>query len=182
MRRGALCAAGVFFIWPVFCAAQPAAAPHAQATEDCVRFDPLLVSTSNTAGDWKVMKGPTPILDYGADAAGAQRAVDVIRHYHFTRQCFVRGPGAVMMYWKNGVAVPPGNMPGQDCIVFNPANVTAQFSDTRWKVSDGSNWLLDYGQDHAAADHAAAVIKSYSLNRECFVERPRVAMQYWLAQ
>jgi hypothetical protein len=54
--------------------------------------------------------------------------------------------------------------------------------DGGWKVLDGSNWLLDYGADHAAADRSVAIIRAYSLNRECFIARPHVTMQYWLAQ
>lgn len=181
MHRIALCTAGLFLLTPALCAAQPATAP-ARPQESCTAFDPALVTVSNVGGNWKVMQGQIAMLDFADDAAGAERAADVIRHYHFTRQCFVRGMESAMMYWKNGVAVPPGNMPGQDCIVLNPANVTAQYSTARWKVVDGSNWLLDYGQNRAAADEAARVIRTYSLNRECFVDRPHVAMQYWLAE
>jgi hypothetical protein len=181
MVRIAFCAVGLLLLTSGLCAAQPAAPPPRPA-ESCVAFDPTLVTAGNAGGSWKVAQGETAMLDFGDDQAGAQRAADIIRHYHFTRQCFVRGADSVMMYWKNGVAVPPGNMPGQDCIVLNPANVAAQYSTARWKVVDGNNWLLDYGPDRAAADQAAAVIHTYSLNRECFVDRSHLAMQYWLAE
>jgi len=165
-------------------AASGAAAPAApvQNPEDCVTIDPSTVATGNVAGDWKVVQDNTTVLDFGPDAQGAQRAVDVIQHYHFTRQCFMRHANPAMMYWKNGVAVPPGNMAGQDCIALNPATVQAQFNAGRWKVMDGTTWLLDYNQDQGGAEEAVKIIRTYSLNRECFVARPHVTMQYWLAE
>lgn len=150
--------------------------------EDCISLDPNAVTAANIGGDWKVVQGSMWILDYGGNAVAAARAADVIHHYHFTQQCFVKRPDAAMMYWKNGNAVPIGNMPGEDCISLNPANVQAQVVGGRWKVVDGGNWLLDYGGDHAAAAQAQAVIQTYNLNRQCFVVRPNAAMQYWLAQ
>ncbi len=126
--------------------------------------------------------GTNAFLDFGANEAGAERAADVIQHYHFTRECFVKKPNAPMTYWKNGVAVPPGNMAGEDCIAFHPETAQALYSAGRWKVMDGPLWLLDYGADRAAAENAAHVIHTYNLNRECFIARPHVVMQYWLAE
>jgi len=162
--------------------APPKAAPAPAATaEDCNVVDPLKIKAANESGVWKVTLGPNDVLDFGANEAEAKHAVEIIQHYHFTRECFVRRPNASMMYWKNGVAVPPGNMPGQDCITLHPETVQALYA-ARWKVMDGPLWLLDYGADQAAALEAAKIIHSYSLNRECFIARPHVVMQYWLAE
>ncbi len=150
--------------------------------EDCVAFEPAATTAVNTNGAWTVAPGAAGTLDFGADEVQARRAVEVIQHYHFTRECFVHRPNPHMMYWKNGVAVPPGNMPEQDCIAVNAAAVDVQWVNGGWKVLDGSNWLLDYGTDRAAADQSVAIIRTYNLNRECFIARPHVTMQYWLAQ
>jgi hypothetical protein len=168
---------------PPMVAPKPAVAPKAAANaEDCIVVDPSVAKAGNTGGDWKVALGTNASLDFGANEAAAERAADVIQHYHFTRECFVKKPSASMMYWKNGVAVPPGNMPGQDCTAFNPATAQALYNAARWKVMDGPLWLLDYGQDRAAAQEAITIIHTYSLNRECFIARPHVVMQYWLAE
>jgi hypothetical protein len=166
-------------------AAPPPAAPKAKVpanTEDCVVVEPLTVKADNAEGTWKVVLGPTASLDYGQDAGAAKRAVEIIQHYHFTRQCFVRRTNVSMMYWRNGVAVPPGNIAGQDCIAFHPGSAQAIFSAGRWKVLDGNIDLLDYGLDSVGAETAAKIIQTYNLNRQCFVARPHVAMQYWLAE
>ena len=150
--------------------------------EDCIGFDPNHVTASYTGGAWKVVQGSMWMLDYGSNSSAANRAADVIHHYHFTQQCFVKRPNASMMYWKSGNIVRTGSMPGEDCIGLNPNNASVSHVGGAWKVVDGSNWLLDYGSDHGAADQALAVIQNYHLNRQCFVQRPNASMQYWLAQ
>jgi hypothetical protein len=150
--------------------------------EDCIGFDPGAVSASFVGGDWKVVQGSMWLLDYGADAGAAHHAADVIHHYHFDQQCFVKRPNAPMMYWKTGDHIAHGNTPGEDCIGLNPMTAAVAHVGGSWKVVDGSNWLLDYGSEHGAADKALAVIQTYQLNRQCFIKRPNASMQYWLAQ
>lgn len=171
--------AAIFFLATGTAGAAPSSAPM---TEDCVILDPIAVNATNTGGDWKLMQGALLLADFGADSTSAQHAVDVIRHYHFTRQCFVGRPNASMMYWRNGVAIPPGNMPGQDCITLKPEAVGDVYADGHWDVIEGKTWLLDFGANQAAADKAVAVIRRYQLDRECFVARPHVMMQYWLSE
>jgi len=156
--------------------------PAPTPAEDCVVIDPLAVKTDHVGSDWRVTLAPNAFLDYGVDQTAAARAVEVIQHYHFTRQCFVKRPAASMMYWRNGVAVPPGNLPGQDCITLHPESITVIYADARWKVMDGGLWLLDFHADRDSAEEAAHIIRTYSLNRECFIARPHVAMQYWLTE
>jgi hypothetical protein len=147
-----------------------------------VVVDPEIVSASNVGGGWKIVQGSVALIDFGANAAGAAHAVAVIQHYHFTRECFVRRPNAAMMYWKNGNAVPPGNMPDQDCIALDPASVQVQSAGGNWRVVNGATALLDFGLDRGAADQAIAAIRTFRFNRECFIARPHVEMQYWLAE
>ena len=173
------------FAAPPSAAPKPAVAPKTVAppnAEDCTVVDPANAKAANAGGVWKVALGPNASLDFAANETAAERAAEVIQHYHFTRECFVKRPNAPMMYWKNGVAVPPGNVPDQDCIALHPETVTAVYSAARWKVMDGTLWLLDYGADRAAAEDAVRIIRIYNLNRECFIARPHVVMQYWLAE
>jgi len=150
--------------------------------EDCIGFDPGMVTAAFVGGEWKVVQGSMWMLSYGGDAGAAHHAADVIHHYHFDQQCFVKRPNAAMMYWKAGNHVPHGNTSGEDCIGLNPATASVAHAGGAWKVVDGGNWLLDYGADHAAADQALAVIQTYNLNRQCFIVRPNASMQYWLSQ
>jgi hypothetical protein len=39
------------------------------------------------------------MLNFGDNQANAQRALDIVRHYGFSSQCFVGRPNAPMMYF-----------------------------------------------------------------------------------
>ena len=72
----------------------------------------------------------------------------------------------------------------EDRIGLNPANVAAVQVSSRWKVVDGSHWILDFDQKRTAAERAVQIIKHYGLSFICFVGRPACIdenpMTYWL--
>lgn len=182
---GALCAALLFNVIAAGAASAQnplPVAPAKPASEDCVPLDPVAATPVNQTGDWQLAVGTPAVLDFGPNGDEAKRAADVIQHYHFTFECYVRRPSAHMMYFRNGVAVPPGDMAGEDCIKLDPHTAQVAFIAGGWKVIDGQNWLLDYGADRVAAQQSLTIIRTYSLNRECFIARPHVMMQYWLSE
>ncbi len=67
----------------------------------------------------------------------------------------------------------------EDCLTFNPNNVTVKQSGTIWLVLDGSHSLFS-APNKAEADMIVKIIKFYSLNRSCFVGRPNASFQYML--
>ncbi|HEY1631038.1 MAG TPA: hypothetical protein VGF56_06965 [Rhizomicrobium sp.] len=156
--------------------------PGPSVAEDCIGLNPMAAQAAYVGGEWKVVDGGSWLLSYGTDSASAHHAADVIHHYHFDQQCFVKRPHAAMMYWKTGDHVPSGNTSGQDCIGLDPNHTHADHVGGAWKVVDGGNWLLDYGSDAAAAHQAADIIHTYNLNRQCFITRPNAPMMYWLSQ
>ncbi len=150
--------------------------------EDCIGFNPMQVQAVLVGGHWKVVQGAMSMIDFGNNAAGAMRAVKVIKAYGFSQQCFVKRPNAAMMYWKVGNSVPSNGMPSQDCVSNNPATTSVAKVGGSWKVVDGGHSMLDFGSNKAAADQALSVIRHYNLNRQCFVARPNAPMSYWLSQ
>ena len=72
----------------------------------------------------------------------------------------------------------------EDRLGLNPENVAAVQIASRWKVVDGSHWILDFDQKRTAAERAVSVIKHYGLSFICFVGRPSCPgeqpMMYWL--
>jgi len=140
------------------------------------------VQASFVGGEWKVVDGSMWMLSFGPRMMEAQKAANIIRSYRFTQQCFVGRPNAAMAYWKRGSGVPSGSMPGQDCVTNNPDATQAVRIGGRWKVVDGSHWMLDTGSNEADARRAVDIIRYYRLNRQCFVGRPNASMTYWLAQ
>jgi hypothetical protein len=159
-----------------------AAVPEAPATqEDCapINLADLYVAPSDRG--WQLRDYDHVILNFRSDHQAALKAQEILSYYRFDEQCFVARPLATMLYWRSAGEVPHTPMPHEDCSDVHPAAVKAAADGGDWKVLDGSSVLLDYGEDRAHAELAASTIRTYRLNRECFVARPSSVMQYWLA-
>ena len=68
--------------------------------EDAIAFNPANVAALKVGDRWKVVEGAMWMLDFGASEANARKAAWIIKHYNFTRQCFVGRPNAPMMYFR----------------------------------------------------------------------------------
>src|SRR6202012_5697623 len=66
-------------------------------------------------------------------------------------------------------------------VSFNPMSVQASYVGGEWKVVDGGLWLLSYGPNAGAAEHAAEGVHHYNFSAQCFVRRPNAPMMYWKA-
>jgi hypothetical protein len=151
----------------------------AKFTEDCIPFNPNIVQAQKVGSNWKVVAGSMWMLDFGANQANAQKAVDIIKHYKMDKQCFVGRPDAPMMYFTTGGRSPQGAFPGEDAIPFNPLNISASKINGTWKVVDGSHYILDFGPKEAEARIAVDIIRFYGFNMICFVGRPNAPMTYF---
>lgn len=150
--------------------------------EDCISFNWNQVQASFVGGEWKVVQGSMWMLSFGPRMMEAQRAAQLIRSYRFTEQCFIGRPQASMSYWKRSGSVPNFSTPAEDCVGNNPDTVEARRIGGRWKVVDGSHMMLDTGGNAMDANRAVEVIRTYRLNRQCFVGRPNPGMTYWLSE
>ncbi|MBK5925706.1 hypothetical protein CCR90_18465 [Rhodovulum sulfidophilum] len=68
----------------------------------------------------------------------------------------------------------------EDCIRHNPGNIAAKQIGGRWKIVDGSHWMMDFGTDADSAKKVLAVLKAYGADRICYVSRPQPPMMYIL--
>jgi hypothetical protein len=68
--------------------------------EDAITINPNNVAAAKIGGRWKVTDGPSWLLDFDQKEAEAKIAATIIKHYGFTRQCFVGRPNAPMMYFR----------------------------------------------------------------------------------
>ncbi len=151
--------------------------------EECVPFNPDGIYIAPTDAGVKLLDFGKPLLAFGTNRALAERAKAIILHYRFDEQCFVARPGARMMYWKSQGTLPTADFIGQDCLAVDVAQVKAVQSGGAWLVTSGGTTLLDFGDDKASAEKAAAIIVNYRFTRQCFVGRPNtVRMQYWLSK
>lgn len=71
--------------------------------------------------------------------------------------------------------------PGEDCIPFDPSKIKVRRINRRWKIVEGSHWILDFKHEEWEAYAALAVIKEHGFDSVCFVGRPNPSMTYFLA-
>jgi hypothetical protein len=162
--------------------------PQQIEVEDCIAFDPAQATLQNVQGSWKVVVGDMWMLDFADNQANAQKALDIIRHYKLSEQCFVGRPNPPMQYYltnsMNGtIEAPKGpSLPGggEDCVSFNPQSITVEQIAGTWKVVDGDHWILDFGASQDNANKALQIIKKYNFDHICFVGRPGLEMMYFV--
>lgn len=152
--------------------------------EDRIPFNRANVAAVQIGGRWKVAEGNHWMLDTGTSEAEARRAVEIINHYRLASMCFVGRPrcGDVnpMMYWlTDRGAAPSGQLAGEDVLGFNRANLTVVQIGERWKVVDGTHWLLDFGVGQGNAVAALHFIRKHRFDQICFVGRPDPSMVYF---
>ncbi|MBU1735345.1 MAG: hypothetical protein KJ692_08925 [Verrucomicrobia bacterium] len=147
--------------------------------EDCLKIDHGKVQVKKINGRWKIVEGSSWLLDFGGDLTSAILANNIIKHYKFTSQCFVGRPGPSMEYFLSGGKAPVGPFPGEDAIGFNPSAIIVKKVNGRWKIVEGSHWIMDFGASEIEAIKAFAVIQKYGFNKICFVGRPNPPMSYF---
>jgi hypothetical protein len=152
--------------------------------EDRIPFNRANVAAVQVGGRWKVAEGNHWMLDTGSSQAEAERAVEIINHYKLASMCFVGRPrcGDVrpMMYWLTDAGrAPSGQLAGEDCIAFDRSNLAVVEIGGRWKVVEGTHWLLDFGSGQGNAIAALHFIRKHRFDEICFVGRPDPSMTYF---
>lgn len=152
---------------------------------DCIPFNRANVAATQIGGRWKVVEGGSHwMLDTGSSQWEAQRAVEIINHYKLASMCFVGRPrcGSInpMMYWLNDKGRgPSGQLPGEDCISFDRDHLAVVEIGGRWKVVEGTHWLLDFGPGEGNARAALHFIRKHRFDQVCYVGRPDPSMTYF---
>lgn len=149
-------------------------------TEDCVPFNPNRATVKKVKGRWKVADGNHWILDFNKSEWEAETALAIIKKFNLDSICFIGRPGPSMTYFLSKGKAPVGFMTGEDAIRFSWRNVKVKKLQNRWKIVDGSNWLMDFGNKQQEATKALAILKKYRFNKMCFVGRPNPSMTYFL--
>lgn len=68
----------------------------------------------------------------------------------------------------------------EDCIPFNPDQVSVARRNGSWKLVQGNMWMLDAGPNRNEMIRARNIVKHYGMNKQCFVGRPDASLHYWL--
>ncbi|MDE1938093.1 MAG: hypothetical protein KGI68_03645 [Alphaproteobacteria bacterium] len=150
--------------------------------ENCHVYNPVNGFVTRKDGGWNFVDFGFTLAKFGGDHASAIRASQIIASYHFDEQCVDSRYHPQMMYWKSGGVIPRDSLPGQDCIAVDPKAVLVASKGNGWRVVDGTKTLFEYADDKSSAELTASVIRTYRLNRECFVGGHDGPMRYWLSQ
>lgn len=70
----------------------------------------------------------------------------------------------------------------EDCVPFSPDRLRVRYIRGGWKVVEGRQWLMDFGDSERNARRARRVINRYAFTQHCFVGRPNPAMVYFKAE
>jgi hypothetical protein len=153
--------------------------PGLQTQEDCIGFEGSKAALEYLEGSWKIVVGEILLLDFGDNQQEASDSLKIIQHYGFNQQCFVGRPDPSMEYYLVDGQSPSGPIAGEDCIGFNPGAIHVENVGGRWKITEGSNWLMDFNDQEAEAQNAYKIIQKYGFNYFCFVGRPDPSLIYF---
>jgi hypothetical protein len=68
--------------------------------EDCLSFNPNTIEVKYISSRWKIVDGNQWMFDFNQNQTNAQKAFDVIKHYGFTKVCYVGRPDPKFIYLK----------------------------------------------------------------------------------
>ena len=148
--------------------------------QDCISFNTANPHGANVGGQWMIVDGGMQMLAFGDNQAEAEDALDVIKTYGLSQQCFVGRPGPSFTYWLKGNQGPAGAGAGEDCLAFNKDNIEVKQVSGSWKIVDGNRWMFDFGNKEDEAKTAFNLMKFYGFSKTCYVGRPGPSMTYLL--
>jgi hypothetical protein len=152
-------------------------APVVDVTEDCLQFQTNQVVIRQEGNQFLMTDGRSRMKMF-PNRAEAEQALRIIRHYNMNSHCFVGRPGPSVEYWLVNNSSPQGAMSGEDCVSFNPDNLTIKQSGRNFLLMDGSHSLLSF-PNRDEAETTRKIILKHRFNRSCFVGRPGPSMNYF---
>lgn len=154
------------------------AALQPASSSGCVSFDPATITLRQENGRWRIISGTRWLFDFGNNSDAADQALSILRHYRMNQVCTVGTSTPAFTYLLAQGGIPAGPMGGEDCVAIDPATVTVQKLQNRWKIASNRRVVYDFGTRESDARHAVAVIKRYGFTHICYAGRPSSAFSY----
>jgi len=161
---------------------RPGGGGSTRVKEDCVKLNYKTAKVKCIGGRWKIVEGPSGshmAFDFGSKKKEAYRALHLIKCYKITQSCFVGRPGPSMEYVLSRGAAPRGSVSREDCVSFNPRKIQVKRIKGRYKIVQGSHWIMDFNSNKKEAYQALAIVQKYGFTKQCFVGRPNPSFQYF---
>ncbi len=152
--------------------------PGDSIREDCVSLDPSRIEVKNISGRWKIVDGNRWIFDFADKRSEAEQTLRIIKYFGMNQSCFIGRPHPSFSYLLVSGQAPKGELLGEDCVSFNPYKLEVVKSSGRWKISDGSRFLFDFGNKEEEARQALMIIRNYGFKKACYVGRPEPSFMY----
>lgn len=144
--------------------------------EDCVSLNPNNVRVTGGGSLWTVADGSH--LAFSAPTRSeAIQIVAVIKKYGINQSCFVGRPDPSFRYLLKSGTAPTGPMVGEDCIGFNPSNLSIKPFGSGFRMEEGSQAMFVFPNLSEAASSLWVVAK-YGVTQSCFVGRPNPSLVY----
>ena len=147
--------------------------------EDCISHDPANLEAVYITDRWKIVDGGHWILDFDQNQSEAFATLAIMLHYGIDSICYVGRSDPSLTYSLVNGAPPQGAYSGEDCVAFSPANIEVVYVADRWKIVEGSHWILDFDQNEAEARLSHAIIQDYGFEYICFVGRSDPSYVYF---
>ena len=109
--------------------------------------------------------------------AEAYKSFRIIKHYKINSTCYVGRPKASLTYLTVNKRAPQGQFKGEDCVSFNPKNLTIKAKNGKFFLVDGSHSLKVFPNRKEAAA-AKRIIQKYGFTKSCYVGRPDPSFTY----
>lgn len=148
--------------------------------QDCLPFNPENLEIRQEGSRFLLTDGRSRMKTF-ASRLDADRTLAVIRHYEMNSHCFIGRPNSSLEYWLTDGLSPQGSMGGEDCLEFNPQNLSivrrAQ-PQSLFFLMDGSQ-LIRIFPNSQEARKALDIIQMFGFTNMCFVGgRTNPAMIY----
>lgn len=151
---------------------------HLAGQQDCLPINIQSLRIKKVDSEWELSDGWQRIGLYKNEAE-ALKVKSVLIHYNINQHCFVGRPNSKFDYYLTNGQSPQGNLPGEDCLGFNPFNLEMKWIEGRWLLVDGGHRILEFGQEGLECLASLQIIKKYAFNYICFLGRPKAYMVYF---
>ncbi len=145
--------------------------------EDCVSFNHATAKVAFIGGRYKIVDGNHYVFDFGNKKDEAYKALRIIKFYKINSSCFVGRPDPSFEYLRVNGKAPQGKYSNEDCVSFNPRNLTIKAKGTQFILMDGNHALKAF-PNRKEARQAKRIIQKYGFTKSCFVGRPGPSLEY----
>ena len=137
----------------------------------CLPFSAEHAVVTSKLNRWKLTLNGLIYADFGNSESNARKALDILRTYEITEQCFVGMPQPQMEYYLANGRVPVGAARGEKCAQFDSSRLSAKRVRESWHVSLVQKHYLEF-PSRRDAERAISTIHRYGFGRFCIVGEP----------